>query len=181
MNGHPILPDSQRIRAIALGLTYDDDGDSTADALTPDEPQVDTVFHFGPGEGGAEPPPALPPSTDLALMQPAYGPDPDTALKREVRSYQWGRATYHEFIDRLTRIDASIEHPLAIDEMRAYVMRMAIAYSGHPDARIAVKALDMLARMKPIGLYDEKRHRDPNEMTPEQVTQEIRTLLRSMR
>ena len=155
---NPILPDPFKVRALALGLAGWDD--------TP-----------------ANQPPAAsahPPAVDLT--RPAFGTVPDgrTMLEREVSSYQWGRETYHAFLDKLQRVDAAIEHPLAVTEMREYVLRMAIAYSGHPDAKIAVRALDMLARMKPIGLYEEKRTHNVENLAPHQITDEIRTLLKQL-
>jgi hypothetical protein len=101
----------------------------------------------------------------------------ENLLEREADSYVWGREVYHDFIDRIQAIDAGLESPMAVDEMRAYVMRMTLAYSGHPDPKVAVKALDMLARMKPIGLYEEKRSKAVDDMDAAEIARELQRLL----
>src|SRR5262245_7416175 len=179
---NPLLLDPHKVRALALGIAAWPEPEGT----TSPEP---TEASEGNGAASAPAPWPFPPSGGPArppvdLTRPAFGPDPPeerNRLEREVSSYQWGRDIYHDFLHRIQQIDANIEHPLAINEAREYVMRMAIAYSGHPDARIAVRALDMLARMKPIGLYEEKRTRNTEALDLAEVTAEIKTLLKAAR
>src|SRR4249920_722431 len=108
---NPLLTDPHKVRALALGL-----------ADWPDDPTP-----MEPSPGGV-PPPGRP---AVDLTRPAVGTltDSDLLLEKEVSSYQWGRSTYHDFLGRIRAIDASLEHPLAVDEMRSYVLRMVIAYS----------------------------------------------------
>lgn len=139
----------------------------------PDEPPLDDA-EGEDADGGVD---LTRPAVGKASAHDVVTSRHEGLLEREADSYAWGREVYHDFIDRIQAIDAGIENPLAVDEMRAYVMRMTLAYSGHPDPKVAVKALDMLARMKPIGLYDEKRTKSADDMDAAEIARELQKLL----
>jgi hypothetical protein len=102
------------------------------------------------------------PDDVVDLTMPAFGsanPPTDSPLvQREQNAYQWTRENYLDFIDRIRNAD--IEGPVAVGQLREYVMRQLVALSGHPDPKVAIKALEMLGKVKNVGLFDEKRSRE---------------------
>jgi hypothetical protein len=101
--------------------------------------------------------------------------------EREVHSYEWTRANYHNFVDHITEIETGrahgLESALQSQDLRDYVLKQLIGLSGHPDPKIATKALDMLARSKYVGLYEEKRVKAADEMSASEVADAIQRLL----
>lgn len=102
-----------------------------------------------------ERPPPLPGIVD-GTGASGFVDDPAQDLgAREQRTYAWQRTTFNDFIDRIRNAD--VEGPIAASQIREYAMRMLIGYTGHPDPKVAIKALEMLGKVKNIGLFEEKR------------------------
>lgn len=134
-----------------------------------------------------EPPaPSDPTRTDPSILsKPAFGQAlQHTAApleERENTSYAWTRTNYHNFVEHIGSVETAraegLESSLGSQELRDYTLKQLIGLSGHPDPRIAIKALDMLAKSKFVALYDEKRNRSADEMSPDEIDREIQRLL----
>lgn len=97
---------------------------------------VDTKrIAYGTGGDGDPPPP-----TDLA--------------RRETQSFTWGREVYHDFVELVQ--NAPLDGQIAATQLREYIMRMLVAYSGHPDSKTAMKALELLGKVRNVGLFEDK-------------------------
>ena len=128
-----------------------------------------------------------PTRTDPGLFsQPAFGQAQQHAIStdletREHQSYQWTRNNYHTFIEHIEQVEASrangLESNLDAQALRDYVLKQLIGLSGHPDPKVATKALDMLANSKYVGLYEEKRAKPADEMSAAEVTDAINKLI----
>lgn len=119
------------------------------------------------------------------LTKPAFGQAMQhSALpieERENASFNWTRNNYHSFVEHIEQVEHAqtegLEAGLAATALRDYTLKQIIGLSGHPDPRIAVKALDMLAKTKFVSLYDERRTKSPEEMSPTELDESIRRLL----
>lgn len=130
-----------------------------------------------------------PPSTSTTqavdTSRPAFGKAVQHAsaplTERETHSYEWTRSNYHNFVDHITEIETGrahgLESALQSQDLRDYVLKQLIGLSGHPDPKIATKALDMLAKSKYVGLYEEKRVKPADEMSASEVAEAIQRLL----
>lgn len=169
-----------------------------------DVPEADD-FVFPPGSTEVSTPVQLTQEDLLRLMYddpaptPGSGPTPGTpdltkpafgqamqhsALpieERENASFNWTRNNYHSFVEHIEQVEHAqtegLEAGLAATALRDYTLKQIIGLSGHPDPRIAVKALDMLAKTKFVSLYDERRTKSPEEMSPTELDESIRRLL----
>jgi len=105
--------------------------------------------------------PDTPPPLDLT--KPAFGdlrPGENTPVplaEREQGAFQWTRENYLDFIDRIRNVE--LDGPVAVEKLRDYIMRQLVALSGHPDPKVAIKALEMLGKVKNVGLFEEKSGR----------------------
>lgn len=134
-----------------------------------------------------DPSPADPTRTDPDIFsRPAFGQaaqhSPTTDLAQlESESFTWTRNNYHKIIQHIASIEAGrakgLESNLDAQDLRDYVLKQLIGLSGHPDPKVAAKALDMLAKSKYVGLYEEKRAKPADEMSMDEVTTAIQKLL----
>lgn len=125
--------------------------------------------------------------TDPNLFsQPAFGQATQHAnstdlAELESSSYAWTRNNYHKFVQHIEAIEEGramgLESNLDSQNLRDYVLKQLIGLSGHPDPKVATKALDMLAKSKYVGLYEEKRAKAADEMSMEEVAASIQKLL----
>lgn len=103
--------------------------------------------------------PTPPPAVDLT--RPAFGdvrvPGEESSplAEREQGAYRWTRENYLNFIDKVRSVD--LDGPIAVSELREYIMRQLVALSGHPDPKTAIKALELLGKVKNVNLFEEKR------------------------
>lgn len=119
------------------------------------------------------------------LTRPAFGQavqhSPLSMTEREAHSYEWTRTNYHRFVEHIENIESArtqgLESALSSQDLRDYVLKQLIGMSGHPDPKVSAKALDMLARSKYVGLYEEKRTKASDEMSAAEVEEAIRRLL----
>lgn len=128
-----------------------------------------------------------PTRTDPDLFsRPAFGQAaqhaPTTDLAQlENDSFTWTRNNYHKIIQHIAAIEEGrakgLESNLDSQDLRDYVLKQLIGLSGHPDPKVATKALDMLAKSKYVGLYEEKRAKPADEMSMDEVTKAINALL----
>ena len=127
-------------------------------------------------------PPVETPPSDI-LTRPAFGQaNQSVAMEEsEQESFAWTRNNYHAFIRTVEQIEAAqaagLEASMDSGLLRDYVLKQLIGMSGHPDAKVAAKALDMLAKSKYVGLYEEKRSKPPEDMSNAEMNKEILRLL----
>lgn len=74
--------------------------------------------------------------------------------RRENESFRWGREVYHDFVELVQ--NAPLDGSIAASQLREYIMRMLVAYSGHPDSKTAMKALELLGKVRNVGLFEDK-------------------------
>lgn len=121
---------------------------STTKTKANHDPLPSEVFEVAP-----PPPKILGPKTLFMGTAATSNSDAHTALtERESRSYQWSREVFHDFVDQVRA--AELDSPMHVDELRNYIMKQLVAKTGDPDGRIALKALEMLGKVKNVDIFE---------------------------
>lgn len=87
-----------------------------------------------------------------------YGnPLEDEALlaEREKRTFHAGRSNYHGFLEKIQ--GNTLDNPVSADAMREYLLKQLLYLSGSPDQKVALKAIETLAKVRGIDLFGEMR------------------------
>ena len=101
---------------------------------------------------------------------------PEVHKVREHEAYQWSRETFLDFVDRVRTAD--LDSPMLVEELRSYLMKQLVAHSGNPDAKHALRAVELLGKVKNIDLFETARMRPMDGMSADDLMAEVTKVMR---
>lgn len=78
---------------------------------------------------------------------------------REAEAFRRQRENYLAFSERIG--EATLDNPVGGHELRSYVLRQLVELTGHPDGKIAARALELLGKTTPVGLFGHTKPPSP--------------------
>jgi hypothetical protein len=100
---------------------------------------------------------------------------PDTLHKTLTQAYKYSRPAVKRLDTMLSKLDEEIVN-VAV-RLRAYTTNKLIEESDSPDAKIRIKALELLGKVKDVGLFTEKVEITHKTKSDEELEAEIRQRL----
>lgn len=100
---------------------------------------------------------------------------PDTLHRALTQTYKYSRPAVKRLDDMLSKLDEEIVN--AAVRLRAYTTNKLLEESDNPDPKVRIKALELLGKVKDVGLFAEKVEITHKTKSDEELEAEIRQRL----
>lgn len=90
---------------------------------------------------------------DRSVPDPKGGfVDPEALLAREQQAEARTRSQAVDFLDQIDKAGCSVDSPVSLDMLRAFLIRRAIGLAASPKENVSLAAIQFLAKVQGVDL-----------------------------